>query len=363
MVATRQMPPWLAAPGCADYHDDRSLSQAQIDTLTAWIDTGLAKGDPSDYHAPAVHQVGLTRVDRTLAMPIVYTPQVSPDEYRCFVIDWPETTTRYVTGFAAKPGNPSIVHHVIAFVAKAQDAAAFQQLDDADPGPGYACFGDAGGGRLASMIGAWAPGSQGSDFPASTGLKMEPGMKIILQVHYNTLNAPPAPDQTSVEVKIDDQVDKLAAILFFTDPEWVFNHRMTIPAGQPDVRYTYATDPTPFLNLINPDLVAGKPLTIYGAALHQHLRGTRSNLSINHWSGRRECLLDIERWNFHWQMQYGFAQPKTLKSGDELAIECHWDNSAANQPVVGGQPLAPQDLNWGEGSTDEMCLGTIYVTQ
>src|SRR4051812_12807483 len=33
-VASRIMPPWLARKGCADYVADRTLTDAQIDTLT-----------------------------------------------------------------------------------------------------------------------------------------------------------------------------------------------------------------------------------------------------------------------------------------------------------------------------------------
>jgi hypothetical protein len=43
--------------------------------------------------------------------------------------------------------------------------------------------------------------------------------------------------------------------------------------------------------------------------------------------------------------------------GDRLRIECHWDNTLDNQPIVDGEPLQPVDLNWGEGTTDEMCVG------
>ena len=46
---------------------------------------------------------GLTRVDRTLEMPGPYTVQLSPDEYRCFVLDWPETQDKYVVGFSSNP--------------------------------------------------------------------------------------------------------------------------------------------------------------------------------------------------------------------------------------------------------------------
>ena len=364
-INTGLMPPWLASKGCADYYGDRSLSDAQIKMFTQWIDAGQVKGDPGDYSKPVIRQTGLTRVDNTLMMPVNYTPQLSPDEYRCFVIDWPYQQDMYVTGFNTKPGNPAIVHHVIAYLAYPENVAEYQALDAADPMPGYTCFGGPGGNTgFPGMIGAWAPGSQGGDFPAGTGIKVSPGSKIILQVHYNTLNSSPVPDMTGVEIKADATVAKPALLMFWTNPDWVQNHTMSIPAGQSDVSYSFATDPTPFLSRFpHSPFTGGKPLTIYSAALHQHLRGTKSRLQINHWSGEQECLLDIQKWNFHWQMAYPFSQAKTFKPGDELQIDCHWDNSQANQPWVGDTQLPARDINWGEGSTDEMCLGALYVTE
>ena len=65
------------------------------------------------------------------------------------------------------------------------------------------------------------------------------------------------------------------------------------------------------------------------------------------------------RWDFHWQGSYALKVPTRVQAGDSLSIECHWDNSAKNQP--GG--IAPRELNWGEGTDDEMCLGFLYITQ
>ena len=59
------------------------------------------------------------------------------------------------------------------------------------------------------------------------------------------------------------------------------------------------------------------------------------------------------RWDFHWQNSYRLAQPKEIKSGERMAVECHWDNSLPGA----------QDVTWGEGTSDEMCLGTFYMTQ
>lgn len=47
-VATRKMPPWFADPQHGPYLNDRSLSQADIDTIGKWTDSGAAEGDAKD---------------------------------------------------------------------------------------------------------------------------------------------------------------------------------------------------------------------------------------------------------------------------------------------------------------------------
>jgi hypothetical protein len=62
--------------------------------------------------------------------------------------------------------------------------------------------------------------------------------------------------------------------------------------------------------------------------------------------------LDIPRWDFNWQNSYRLREPRVVRPGDQLAIECHWNNSAPGAV----------DTNWGEGTSDEMCLGVLYMT-
>lgn len=359
MVTTRQMPPWLAAPGCTEYAPDRSLTDAQIQTIAAWVDEDAPRGDPSD-EGPSLDtgpDLGLAAadVDLTLALPAPYTPVLEPDEYRCFVLDWPETAMRYAVGFRANPGNPQVVHHVIAFIAAPGRAADVEQLDAAEAGEGYTCFGgprfDADG-----WLGSWAPGSPGSMFPPDTGIPIEPGSKIVLQLHYNTLAAGPQADRTSIDLALADSVAKEARIQPWTNWLWLGGDGMLIPAGDPDVTHSFEFDPTTVLS-------GGEPFTVYSIGFHQHQLGTGGRVEIRRADGATDCLIDVPRWDFHWQGNYGFAQPKVLNPGDRLYLECSWDNSAANQITVDGVPREPQDVTWGEGTTDEMCLTGFYLTR
>ena len=47
-VLTKKMPPWFADPHFGKFANDRTMSQADIDTLTAWADTGAKPGDMKD---------------------------------------------------------------------------------------------------------------------------------------------------------------------------------------------------------------------------------------------------------------------------------------------------------------------------
>jgi len=353
-VESRTMPPWPASDACASYLGDRSLSADQIKTIGDWVTGGAPAGDPADEPVPITDtRTTLSRVDRTLKLPVAYTPQLAPDDYRCFLVDWPDTDTSYVTGVGVQPDQPSIVHHVIAYLAPPSSVAEYQALDDADASPGWTCFGGPGGKEGGTgWVGAWAPGVLGSDYPAGTGIEIPPGSKIVLQVHYNTSTAKAVPDQSSIVLKVDKSVDKKAVIMPWTDVNWVLAHKMDIPAHSMDAVQTYSADPSPYMAYIAPGVIQpGTPFTIYAAGLHMHTRGTRATTRIERAGGGEECMLDIGKWNFHWQGSYAFEEPKRVNPGDKLSLECHWNNPDAT------------DLNWGEGTGDEMCLAIYYATQ
>ncbi len=347
------MPPWKAEEGCNEYIGDFSLTDAEKATFNAWVEAGSPEGDPANEGAPVtVIDTRLSRVDMTLEMATEYTPVQSPDDYRCFVVEWPETTTKYVSGFKAVPGNDSIVHHVIAYLAQPDQAETYRQLDANEDGPGYTCFGGPRGPSQ-EWIGGWAPGGEGFDMPEGTGLPIEPGSLVIIQVHYNVLTAQPAPDVTGVQFKIDDSVEKEAWTQPWANPQWL-SGGMSIPANDGDVMHAFQFDAT----LIN----GGQPFLIHSAGLHMHNLGTRGITKIVRSGGGEECLLQIDDWDFDWQDGYGFMNPVRFDPGDQLYLECHWDNTLENQVIVDGKPLPPRNVNWGDGSTDEMCLGVFLLT-
>ncbi|HMJ11695.1 MAG TPA: monooxygenase, partial [Polyangiaceae bacterium] len=260
-VEHRHMPPWMASPGCNEYEPDRSLSDRQIQIIRRWAEQGAPIGDPRDEPAPTPRPNSeMSRVDLRLSMPAAYTPRVRADDYRCFVLNWTPTARKYITGIGVTPGVAPLVHHAIAYLIPPASAGFVRFADVLDPGPGYACPGGVTGGWITS----WEPGGHGIDFPHGTGIAVEPGSVIVLQVHYNTLFATPSPDQSSVEFALADTTLTPARTLTWMNLDW-WAGNMPIPANDPDVTHVYETTPS--------ELNATGSMRIHWADIHMHTLG------------------------------------------------------------------------------------------
>ena len=97
---------------------------------------------------------------------------------------------------------------------------------------------------------------------------------------------------------------------------------------------------------------------VYSAFPHMHLLGKR--IALTQVGG--PSMIEIPRWDFHWQNAYHFVEPPILRPTDSVQVDCEYDNSFANQPVVMGQKQPPRDVRWGETSLDEMCVVLLTVS-
>ncbi len=66
----------------------------------------------------------------------------------------------------------------------------------------------------------------------------------------------------------------------------------------------------------------------------------------------------IKDWNFYWQDNYVYHEPKKLPAGTKLDVECRYDNSPENE-LNPSSP--PKRVFFGNGSADEMCFGIFQL--
>ncbi len=363
-VANKTMPPWSASSE-PHFVNDWSLTEEQISIIVDWEAGGAKLGDANNI-GEELPWIGttLSQVDTSIQIPDIYTsPKEVGDDYRCFVIDWEESESTYITGFNAKPSNNQMVHHVAAFLVRPDGLMGesifetMEEWDQADEGLGYSCYGGPSATGSSSQvpieqIAQWVPGNQGLDFPEGTGIKIDPGSKIILQMHYYiSPNLEDKSDQTSLDFSLSSDVESPAAYAPFLNAVWPVAG-LDIPAGDDHIVHTTQGDPRSFFNLLNPNLELDQGFTIHSMMMHMHQLGKSGKLKLLKANGTEQVLVDIPIWDFNWQFTYVLEDSFQFEDGDELYLECIFDNSGTNAI----------DVSWGEGTTDEMCVGNLYIS-
>jgi len=368
-VSAKRMPPWGAEPGHMPFKFDVSLTDEQIDLLVAWS-LEPKKGNPkNEGNLIEVDRGGLDRIDLELPMAVEYAPVDYPDDYRCFALDWPEDETTYITGFVGLPGNPEVVHHLVTFLVQPDQAELVGSFGEMyDDGPGWPCFGGPtpsvdydGASIFGQMLGVWAPGMGGMMLPEGTGVPVSPGSVPVLQVHYNTLNSA-APDLSALGLQLSTEPVQAGFVLPFFDLLWYMDpSSMAVPAGEADVQHTYEASLGD--NYIF-DMVgfAETGAEIHSVFPHMHQLGTAISIYLDRANGDREYLVKVPAYDFNWQREYVFEASLIAEPEDTLGIECHWNNTETYRIENEMTPTEPEDVGWGEGTVDEMCISTMYMT-
>lgn len=327
----------------------------------------------------------------TITMPEPYTPSPptgkGTDDYRCFLLDPELDEDVWLTGSNVLPGNPAVVHHVILFRLDPAQVAEAEATDDATPGQGWTCFGGTGlksdfaAVDDAPWLAAWAPGGDETMVRDGYGVRLEAGSQIVMQVHYNLLQGA-TPDVSSTQLRSMDGSTDLTPLHTYQlpapvelpcRPEHDEGLLCSRAAAEADVRGRFGDDVNThnLLHLlcdtpIEPTSTTGctrtvsRGMTILGVAGHMHLLGREISIDTNPGTSEEQRILDIPVWDFDNQGAKPLKQPVHLDAGDTVRVTCRhvqWLRDVL--PAFEGQP--DRYVLWAEGSTDEMCLGTLQV--
>jgi hypothetical protein len=368
------------------------------DTVDAAVEEPTASSSAeAGHHGDEVLQesppVPLRKGERrwTVEMPKPYTPsapaEVGTDDYRCFLLDPEVDEDVMVTGTNVSPGNPEVVHHVILFRVPPEQVAVARQKDEETEGQGWTCFGgtdlDAGVNLdAAPWLGAWAPGGGERVMRSGYGVPLTAGSQIVMQVHYNLL-AGTEPDVSATELRVADGSAPLepvstmllpAPVELPCRPDHNDDPLCDRAASLADVKERFGDDAgstAERLHLICPSSFPGseqsctrtfyEPATIIGAAGHMHLLGRSIRIEVNPDTAEAQTILDVAVWDFDNQGANP-VEPLKVERGDEVRVTCEHDQSLRDLlPAFEGQP--DRYVLWGEGTTDEMCLGILQIAR
>ena len=364
-TGTKQMPPWMAAGG-VPMRGERKMTEREIATLAAWVDSDMPEGDPKDAPKPPEFPEGWRygKPDMIITPSEEFRVAASGDDlFRVFVIPTGLTENKWVVGYDVKPGNPRIVHHTLHYfdttgqargLEKAQLAKDQEETAKgkalADRGPGYTAtmgvgFVARGGTRESPVfggLGGWAPGVGPQFLPPGMGWRLPKGADFLIHTHYHR-NGLPGTDRTQV------------GLYFAKGPvnqPWqtiVVNGMKPnekIPAGVANHRahgqfYLY------------------NDAVLHNVLPHMHVLGKSVKVTMTPPKGKPVVLVDIPAWDYKWQEIYWFKEPITAKAGTKIEIEAVFDNSADN-PYNPASP--PIDVYVGDRTNDEMLFGFLGVT-
>lgn len=401
-VQTKYMPPVTAGGATPALLHDKRLTNDEIAIIAnwAWAGAPLGKLGSASQAAPSTAK---RSPDMVLTPKSEFLPDATlTDEYRCFIFDPKLTEPRFMNAYNIVPSNKKVVHHVVIFQidkTKAQAATALETNQN-DGRLGYPCFGGPGNnlGRP-NIVGVWAPGQGAVDYPTGTGTQLEPGDVLVMQIHYNLTSAN-GQDQSKAELYFAPKAastKRMNSSIIIAPVEipcaGAYPTSVSDPCNR-DAAYTRAErsgDGTAAL-FKNPlllnfcggsldklttgssgtdiivkcqfplRLAADRQVSIYGMLGHMHLLGQSVKLELIRGS-TTQTILEIPKWDFHWQSSYWLEQPMPLENGDQVRVTCSYNNTAEAQPEIGGSRVKPRYTVWGEGTTDEMCLGILQIGQ
>jgi hypothetical protein len=336
-VVTGKMPPWSADSSVGRFRNDRHLSQAEIDTLAKWVDSGAPEGNAKDAPKPLQFTDGwaIGKPDAVLEMPVAYeVPAQGTVDYQWILIPGFKED-KWIQAFEVRPGNRGIVHHVAAFWRR----AGSKWMADAQPGVPVAKPSSAPEtGAADGIIAEYVPGIPPLVMPPGYAMLLPAGADIMLQVHY-TPNG-----------KATQDISRVGFIFAVERPDYqvitygLGSFGLKIPPYDPNYRAQAAA-------------TFGTDVRVLGINPHMHLRGKSAEVSATYPDGRSEALLRVPKYDFNWQITYEPAGDLLLPAGTRVEAVAYYDNSP-NNPF---NPDPSKEVRWGDQTSDEMMAVFMHL--
>ena len=280
------------------------------------------------------------------------------------------------------------MHHAILFLVPPDLVGATRTADN--NGQGWTCFGEPpvlgkGLGQFLSMpwLSSWAPGHGRDVMPIGTGTPLPAHSLIITQVHYNLLagdlsvsphaqldtvpastivrptsiqplvSSPNIPCPAGVTGPLCDRQAELTDLAKrFGTYMTLFDMGMEAVCGQDPTNPPQGTT-TPCVWHI------GSAGYLVRVAPHMHLLGTSMRITLNPGTARQSTLMNVPKYDFNHQKATNLWKWVKVTPGETVKLTCTYDPKLA-QELPALRKLPPHYVTWGDGSSDEMCLGLMW---
>lgn len=354
-VGTRKMPPWLANPEYGHFNNDRSLSQAEINTFLAWANNGAPAGDPKDAPPPVPWPEGgwSVKPDVSVDLPPYPVPATGVVEWESILLPSPFKEDTWVTSVQILPGNAAVVHHMCFEFQKHNpdlpyNVYEWMEVPRDDRGDALVHDGSSTGPKEGTVVRravgstevtrfkgrltikgsnqfCYLPGLTMEDYrPVNGGVLVPAGSDLAVDVHYTT-NGAAAIDRTRFGFTIAKTPPAKEFINLGNgegddnpvDRRLQDNTKLAIPPF--DGNYFGPPADITFKN--DAELVWFRP--------HGHVRAKTARYTLVYPDGREEIVLDVPHYDFNWQLTYRTSLK--IPKGSRMHVQFTYDNSASNK--------------------------------
>jgi hypothetical protein len=337
-VVRREMPPWHIDRnvGITKFKEDPSLTDAEIATISNWVDRGAPEGNPSDMPPPRQFsdldkwQIG--KPDLVVSMKKPYRLKANgQDEYYDIDIDPGFKEDVYIQAVETKPDvGFKVVHH-----------ATTNLIEDPEDDP------------IGLFLNEYAVGKNADIFPENSGRLIRAGSKI----HFN-LHLHPDGEVTPVSISLG-----LKLFPKGITPKYVaFTQHMGDVVGDLDLPAGQVTRSDGYYRL-------PKPAVLSAFQPHFHTRGKAQCMeaiypdvradSARPGPARSETLSCVSNYQFGWSITYPYAEDVAplLPAGTVIHVTTWHDNTDNNK-------FNPNPKNWvgyGQRTIDEMSFAWVSL--
>lgn len=362
-VATRKMPPWFADPQFGHFANDRSLKQADIDTIAKWADSGAAEGDAKDAPAAVTWPADGWEIQPDIV--INGAEFTVPAKPKANVIEWTYITVpsgikedTWVTSMEIRPSELAVTHHICVFFKPHTPETQYNAPVWADrprDEKGLTPAEEAGlnGKGLPESVlkgssgveGCYVPGQFTQNYALFNSAKLiKGGTDIVFQLHYTPIGK--------------DVVDRprLGFTVAKAPAERTY---VTIGTSAPNDAKSFAIPPNN-PNWESPPMEAEflQDAELVSMFPHMHVRGKDMTYRLIYPNGETETILNVPRYDFNWQLGYDLVKPIKIPKGTHIKVTAHFDNSANNK----FNPDPNQTVYYGDMTWEEMMFPFFSVT-
>lgn len=299
-VSIRQMPPWDASEATAGvFKNERTLTQAEIDTIVRWVAQGAGRGSVSDFgEAKEFEDTGgwvIGKPDLIVYMDEPYFVEddvldVQPRINMKVTKDMlPEP--RWLQAIEYKPGS-DVVHHISGYAT-------------APSIPGHE--------EERFSLGSIAAGEDPTMYPEGFGNLLRSGTDISMSLHYHKEAGPGTGtwDRSAVGFKFHPKG---------TEVKHKVSWNIIGSAG-------FEIPPLHSAWEVGSARIFEKDTILLSLHPHMHYRGKDMMYTAYYPDGTEEVLLDVGRYDYSWQINYIYNQPKLIPAGTRIEVTAHFDNS------------------------------------